>query len=77
MPGGEFDWGLSLIHICKISMEMLADINKDTVDFMPNFDETEKEPVVLPSLSLIHIFFFLLIFLQPILFFRLLCSFFF
>ena len=28
---------------------MLADINKDTVDFMPNFDETEKEPVVLPS----------------------------
>ena len=33
----------------KISMEMLADINKDTVDFMPNFDETEKEPVVLPS----------------------------
>ena len=33
----------------KISMEMLADINKDTVDFMPNFDETEKEPVVLPA----------------------------
>ena len=30
-------------------MEMLADINKDTVDFEPNFDETEKEPVVLPS----------------------------
>ena len=30
-------------------MEMLADINKDTVDFMPNFDETEKEPVVLPA----------------------------
>ena len=30
-------------------MEMLSDINKDTVDFMPNFDETEKEPVVLPS----------------------------
>ena len=28
---------------------MTADINKDTVDFMPNFDETEKEPVVLPS----------------------------
>ena len=32
-----------------ISMEMTADINKDTVDFVPNFDETEKEPVVLPS----------------------------
>lgn len=30
-------------------MEMLADINKDTVDFVPNFDETEKEPTVLPS----------------------------
>ena len=30
-------------------MEMLADINKDTVDFQPNFDETEKEPTVLPS----------------------------
>ena len=30
-------------------MELLADINKDTVDFAPNFDETEKEPVVLPS----------------------------
>ena len=36
-------------RLCKISMEMLADINKDTVDFEPNFDETEKEPVVLPS----------------------------
>lgn len=35
-------------RLSKISMEMLADINKDTVDFMPNFDETEKEPVVLP-----------------------------
>ncbi len=35
--------------LSKISMEMLADINKDTVDFEPNFDETEKEPVVLPS----------------------------
>ena len=34
-------------RLSKISMEMLADINKDTVDFMPNFDETEKEPVVL------------------------------
>ena len=30
-------------------MEMLADINKDTVDFAPNFDETEKEPVVMPA----------------------------
>ena len=36
-------------RLTKISMEMLADINKDTVDFIPNFDETEKEPVVLPS----------------------------
>ena len=36
-------------RLTKISMEMLADINKDTVDFQPNFDETEKEPVVLPS----------------------------
>ena len=36
-------------RLTKISMEMLADINKDTVDFEPNFDETEKEPVVLPS----------------------------
>ena len=33
----------------KISVEMLADIYKDTVDFIPNFDETEKEPTVLPS----------------------------
>ena len=33
----------------KISMEMLSDINKNTVDFDPNFDETEKEPVVLPA----------------------------
>ena len=33
----------------KSSMEMLADINKDTVDFQPNFDETEREPVVLPA----------------------------
>ena len=30
-------------------MEMITDINKDTVDFVPNFDETEKEPVVMPS----------------------------
>lgn len=36
-------------RLSKISMEMLADINKDTVTFAPNFDETEKEPVVLPS----------------------------
>ena len=36
-------------RLSKISMEMLADINKDTVNFSPNFDETEKEPVVLPS----------------------------
>ena len=36
-------------RLSKISMEMLADIGKDTVDFAPNFDETEKEPVVLPS----------------------------
>ena len=36
-------------RLSKISVEMLADINKDTVDFIPNFDETEKEPVVLPS----------------------------
>ena len=36
-------------RLSKISMEMLSDINKDTVDFVPNFDETEKEPVVLPS----------------------------
>ena len=35
-------------RLSKISMEMLADINKDTVDFQPNFDETEKEPSVLP-----------------------------
>ncbi len=36
-------------RLSKISMEMLADINKNTVDFGPNFDETEKEPLVLPS----------------------------
>ena len=36
-------------RLSKMSMEMLADINKDTVDFVPNFDETEKEPTVLPS----------------------------
>ncbi|WP_443770647.1 DNA gyrase subunit A [Anaerostipes sp.] len=36
-------------RLSKISMELLADINKNTVDFVPNFDETEKEPSVLPS----------------------------
>ena len=36
-------------RLSKISMELTADINKDTVDFMPNFDETEKEPTVLPA----------------------------
>ena len=36
-------------RLSKISMEMLADINKNTVDFVPNFDETEKEPTVLPA----------------------------
>ena len=36
-------------RLSKISMELTADINKNTVDFMPNFDETEKEPVVLPA----------------------------
>ncbi len=36
-------------RLSKISMELLADINKNTVDFAPNFDETEKEPTVLPS----------------------------
>ena len=36
-------------RLSKIAMEMLADINKDTVDFVPNFDESEKEPTVLPS----------------------------
>ena len=36
-------------RLSKISMELLADINKDTVDFVPNFDETETEPVVLPG----------------------------
>ncbi len=36
-------------RLSKISMEMIADIDKDTVDFIPNFDETEKEPTVLPA----------------------------
>ena len=36
-------------RLSKISMELTADINKNTVDFAPNFDETEKEPVVLPA----------------------------
>ena len=36
-------------RLSRISMEMIADLDKDTVDFMPNFDETEKEPTILPS----------------------------
>lgn len=40
---------MAAARLSKISMEMLADINKDTVNFVPNFDETEREPVVLPS----------------------------
>lgn len=36
-------------RLSKISMEMVRDLNKDTVDFVPNFDDTEKEPTVLPS----------------------------
>ncbi len=36
-------------RLSRISMEMVADLNKDTVDFVPNFDDTEKEPVILPS----------------------------
>lgn len=36
-------------RLSKVSMEMLADINKNTVNFIPNFDETEKEPTVLPA----------------------------
>ena len=36
-------------RLSKISMEMVADLNKDTVDFAPNFDDTEKEPTVLPA----------------------------
>mgnify|MGYP001156162125 FL=1 len=36
-------------RLSKISTEMLSDINKDTVDFSPNFDESEREPVVLPA----------------------------
>ena len=36
-------------RLSKISLELLRDLNKDTVDFMPNFDEEEREPVVLPS----------------------------
>ena len=36
-------------RLSKISSQLLADIDKDTVDFVPNFDDTEKEPVVLPS----------------------------
>ena len=37
------------VRMSKIAKEMLRDINKDTVDFMPNFDEEEKEPTVLPA----------------------------
>ncbi|WP_237755849.1 DNA gyrase subunit A [Fructilactobacillus fructivorans] len=37
------------VRLSKISMEMLRDINKDTVDFQPNYDVTEREPVVLPA----------------------------
>ena len=40
---------VNMARLSRISMEMLADIGKDTVDFVPNFDETEKEPTVLPS----------------------------
>ena len=36
-------------RLSKISMEMVRDMNKDTVDFVPNFDDTEKEPTVLPA----------------------------
>ena len=36
-------------RLSKISIEMLSDINKDTVDFDPNFDETEREPAILPA----------------------------
>ncbi len=36
-------------RLSKISMEMISDINKNTVDFVPNFDDTEKEPTILPS----------------------------
>lgn len=36
-------------RLSKISMEMISDINKNTVDFVPNFDNTEKEPTILPS----------------------------
>ena len=36
-------------RLSKISLQLLRDINKDTVDFTPNFDESEKEPVILPS----------------------------
>ena len=46
-------------RLSRIAMELMADINKETVDFMPNFDETLKEPTVLPSkfqicLSTVH-----------------------
>ena len=47
------DWAAAMRYtearLSKISMEMIADLNKNTVDFTPNFDETEKEPVVMPA----------------------------
>jgi len=36
-------------RLTHIAMEMLADLEKDTVNFIPNYDDTRKEPVVLPS----------------------------
>src|SRR5437762_12489424 len=36
-------------RLARIAGELLADIERETVDFVPNFDETEKEPVVLPT----------------------------
>ena len=41
--------GAAEARLAKVAMCMLQDIDKDTVDFIPNFDETEKEPVVLPA----------------------------
>ena len=37
------------VRLAKIAQEMLADIERDTVDFVPNYDETQQEPVVLPA----------------------------
>jgi DNA gyrase subunit A len=39
------------VRLAKAAMLLLADIDKDTVDFQPNYDETEKEPKVLPARS--------------------------